>query len=423
MGLFDFFKLKRRADLENPRYFLCLGAGVHQIPLIQAARSQGWKVIAVDHNLKAPGLKMADLQVQCSLDDPDKIVQTILENFGPDIIGAVGGRSFGALNRNLSLVAEAFQLPCTPSRSINQFMHKKHYKLRLARAGVRIPRIYSWGKRADQERLLNAPLPLLYRPAVGHGKKGIGLIHENDRRVAFLQKHQEDDDSILVEEFLTGREFTILGMVVRGEFRPILITEKERSSRPPLYAELAHKYPAWLEPEKESEMVDMMQKIATEMEIHSAPLLGEFILGNSRRVKQDRLYLVEAAPEVGGEFLADVMVPALKQVNYFQELIKLQAGLEVSHALFSNDLKDSAIIRYIPPGEGILQSIEFPRRLKSMKEHLFSSNLKEPGAKINTRGGNLNRLGVFALKGGTDMRAALDELSQEIANETVVSYR
>ena len=54
-------------------YFVSIGAGINQIPLILEARHAGFQVIGVDMNPSAPGFYHCDLKIQESIQDYENI--------------------------------------------------------------------------------------------------------------------------------------------------------------------------------------------------------------------------------------------------------------------------------------------------------------------------------------------------------------
>ncbi|MCB1320665.1 MAG: hypothetical protein KDK34_10455, partial [Leptospiraceae bacterium] len=163
---------------EIPRYFLSLGAGQHQLSLIQAARDLGLRVIAVDRNLGAPGFRYADLQLQCSILRPRRIIRMLGENMTDGRIVGVGCRSFGRANVAAALVARHFRTPGPTLAHLKHFRDKRANKLLLQKAGVSMPRIFTWDSNAGRLALSRARPPLIVRPAVGHGKVGLQLLNK-----------------------------------------------------------------------------------------------------------------------------------------------------------------------------------------------------------------------------------------------------
>jgi tRNA1(Val) A37 N6-methylase TrmN6 len=60
------FNFRKKKSLD---FFVSIGAGVNQIPLIVEAKKANFQVIGVDLNAAAPGFYHCDLKVQESIED------------------------------------------------------------------------------------------------------------------------------------------------------------------------------------------------------------------------------------------------------------------------------------------------------------------------------------------------------------------
>ncbi len=93
-------------------------------------------------------------------------------------------------------------------------------------------------------------------------------------------------------------------------------------SRPPFFVDLAH-----ISPSRTSTLRDqiaaMGQKVADCFEIITSPLIMEI-----RIAPDGRLFLIEAVPEFGGEFIPDILIPSRRGYNFIAETIKAAAGLD-----------------------------------------------------------------------------------------------
>ena len=56
------------------KLIMILGAGPEQVLAIHAAQNLGYKVLAVDENSEAPGLKIAESGFSYSLQDTDRLI-------------------------------------------------------------------------------------------------------------------------------------------------------------------------------------------------------------------------------------------------------------------------------------------------------------------------------------------------------------
>lgn len=430
----DFDKNDSDNPPEAPRgYFLSLGAGQHQLPLISAARRLGFPVVAVDRNLKAPGFAEAAIQLQCSIVRPRRILQMLGENLAPIPIAGVGCRSFGRAGMTAAILAHANGTPGNPLRVLRRFQNKRRLKTMLAEHGVPIPPAFPFGTLAEREIFRKAPGTLLVRPASGHGKLGLRLLKDKSERSRFLQIHLRDTGRLLVEMLVAGQEVTVLGMVQGGRYAPIALSDKRVSQVPPLYVELGHDFPANLSAEERETIQQLMQTIVTATGLENGPIVAEFILqthadaiaaGKQRKAREP--LLVECAPEIGGEFLADILVPAMSQSamtigrfptasaqpDYFEELVRLYTGGVFRADPFREIIENPAhqvLIRFVPQRDGVLKSIELPEDLERQPGFLFARLLKQPGQATALTGGNLDRLAVFALSTPWPTDASLDD--------------
>ena len=136
-----------------------------------------------------------------------------------------------------------------------------------------------------------------------------------------------------------------------------------------------------------------MQKIVRVSGLTSGPVVAEFIIKNGRQP-----VLVEVAPEVGGEYIAEYIAPASLGKDYFEELIRLELNPEYKPASARPESKEAVIIRYIPQSSGVIKKFRFPFGLERREGYLFSRALKESGETCLTARGNLDRPGVFAFQ-------------------------
>jgi len=420
--MFSFFKADEPEVIETPpRYFISLGAGQHQIPVIKAAREMGYSVIAVDQNLAAPGFEHADIHLQCSITRPGRIVERIQESFLPGSISGVGCRSFGRANMASALIARRFGTPGIGLETLKLFKNKRKLKERLGQAGLLVPRSYSWRNYYEKVGLRVAALPLLIRPAIGHAKQGIALLTTEKDLLQFIEQNSLDRQQWLVEEFIRGQEITVMGYVQSGIYHHVCTTDKITSDHPPLYAEVMHRYPSQIGQNHKDAIEASMQSVVTASGMKQGPLVAEFILGRSSNDREDKLYLIECAPEIGGEFLADYLVPAAGGENYFQQIIALLTrNLDFHFAGLNQDT--AVIIRYILPKDGRLLYLRWPESLESHPGYLFARELKAPGDITRTTNGNLDRLAVFGLTGPAAQMRDLESAAEEIASSVLITY-
>ncbi|MCR9144292.1 MAG: ATP-grasp domain-containing protein [bacterium] len=441
------------SDPDAPRgYFLSLGAGRHQTPLIAAAHRLGFPVVAVDRDLKAPGFAHATVQLQCSITRPRRILEMLNESTRPIPVAGVGCRSFGRAGMTAAILAHAHNTPGNELRVLRRFQNKRRLKAQLALAGVPVPPAFACGTLAERDALRACEETLLVRPASGHGKFGLRLLTNQADRNRFLQIHLRDTGKLLIEALTPGQEVTVLGIVQHGRYSPICLSDKHVSQRPPLFIELGHDFPARISAQERADIDAHMQSIVDTTGLRHGPIVAEFILResatNSEEAKSGRreALLVECAPEIGGEYLADVLVPAMlgddragadldsgggraqdrgglhHRLDYFEELVRLYTGGVFRTEDFAAAIaepKHQVSIRFLPQQAGTLESIALPENLSRTPGFLFAHLLKTAGAQTSLEGGNPDRLAVFGLRGPwrPNAPASDQEPIRELANQ------
>ncbi|MCB1326519.1 MAG: ATP-grasp domain-containing protein [Spirochaetales bacterium] len=406
-------------DFAPPRYFLSLGAGPNQVPLIHAARRLGYEVIAVDQDLRAPGFSEATIQVQCSILRPGQIIRLLDENLVEGQIVGVGCRSFGRANLSAALLSRHFATPGLRRSNLRFFRNKRLLKRHLEKNGLRGPRSYRWRSEGERDHLAASKGPWVARPVNGHGKLGVALLHDQDELTYYLEKQGADRGQALLEDYIQAPEITVMGMVHGGRFRTITITDKVTSQEEPLFVELKHSCPTHISMPMQKRVSELMQKIVDATRLMTGPIVAEFLWPDPSK---DPL-LVECFPETGGELLADELLPAAyDQQNYFEDFVRLHTGEIPVGVPTPQRPAHRVIIRFIAQREGLLEELTFPEEIQEHPGFLFARYLKRPGERTSLTGGNNDRLAVFALRAPLAESSHLDSEVESLARRVKIRY-
>jgi hypothetical protein len=103
---------------------------------------------------------------------------------------------------------------------------------------------------------------------------------------------------------------------------------------------------------------------------------------------------MEVMPEIGGEFLADILIPKSYNYNYFYDYINVITGIEPK--LFKNLVLNNNynVIQFVVPPEGSHTFSGF-REIDSKKNNFFfEKELLNIGTHTNTELGNKERVKV-----------------------------
>ena len=137
MGLRMFWKRKKPSN----DYFVSIGAGVNQIPLIKEAKRNGFQVIAVDMNPSAPGFYHCDLKIQESIEDYESIYIKLREMLVDGKISSIMTKSYGNAIITTAYLCENFGLPFLPLDDSRKFLNKKITKKVYTETGILTPSV------------------------------------------------------------------------------------------------------------------------------------------------------------------------------------------------------------------------------------------------------------------------------------------
>ncbi|MBX7058213.1 MAG: hypothetical protein K1X75_09105 [Leptospirales bacterium] len=406
--------------LERPA-LIALGAGIHQQPVIQAARRLGYPVAAVDQNPRAPGFADASWQIHSSILRPRRIARAALEELERPVAGVVA-RSFGAATLSAALVSRRLGLHSENLRSLRFFRNKRRAKLRLQEAGVPSPQILGWANDAQRQAILEMA-PVLARPAGGHAKRGILVLESAGAIESFLRDHPDDDGRWLVEPFVEGREITVLAFAIEGKAHPLFVSDKLVSERAPRFAEVEHRFPSSLEPSLKARIRDLLDRTLLASGYRNGPLVAEFLAPDDPLDPSRELLLIECNPETGGEYLAETLGKFALGHDYFEDLVRLSAGDSPDLSPYLRPPERAIIIRFaLPQRAGKVHSVRLAPDSAADSAVIFARSLKQAGDMLSLHSGNLDRIAVYAMQGPIDAMPALIERANEYARNTELRY-
>ena len=372
--------------------FVSIGAGKNQVPLINEARKLGFHLVGVDRNPLAPGLGLCDIKIHESILKPNEISPKINELL---ILGDVKGvlcRSYGKSIKTVATLAKMLNQPYLPPEMVDAFNNKAEMKRIFIENGIMTPdyRVTTVDKALKVASGMR--FPLVVKPLSGHGKRDVKLVYTRTELRSMLAPVENKKARFLMEEYVEGDELIVIGIVHDGKFYTVDISDKVRSPRP-YFTDRMHLLPS-MYLETWSEYNQLGQIIADTFHIISSPLVIELIIN-----KNGTPFVIEAVPEFGGEYLADIAIPARTGYNIFEQVIRSVTGMEFSRPPLpvSNPV---VTVKYLYGGGGRLQSYEdvAPTPRKGL---LHAEIFKKEGDLLSEPKNNHDRLGVIITKGKT----------------------
>ncbi|PJZ45810.1 ATP-grasp domain-containing protein [Leptospira brenneri] len=391
--------------------YLSIGAGENQIPLIRAAKARGLKVISVDTNPEAPGLVESDIRILESTHEYRKILHAMSRVPLPFKLMGVGSRSYGKAVYTVSYLAEKLKLRGNPRDTVNLFLDKEKFKNSVGKFGIPLPSSLQVGSSPKaKEKKQELTFPVIAKPKEGSGKKGITVLETEADYKKFSRL--KTSESFLLEPFIPGDEVTVLGFVIARRFYLISLTDKITTGKPN-FIEVAHVAPS-KHIDLAGELKMICQAVVTATKLKTGPFVAEFKI-----TKNKECLLIESAPEVGGEFLADVLIPEHYGYQYFNDLLSVTIG-EKTRPEFLKKPKDgitkSALVFTLPSDRQKKMGEPAVFEPNTGETLFFQKQLVPTGASLEKLEGNHKRTQVFGIttKLSTNTKDWLDSLFTRI---------
>ncbi len=379
-----FRKIKKRSPMN---FFVSIGAGINQIPLIKQARNCGFQVIGVDQNSAAPGFYHCDLKIQESVKDYENIYIKLRELLFDGTIAGIMTKSYGDAIITTSYLCEKFDLKHIPFENSVKFIDKRTMSQAYHSTGIPVPPRITLSPRTDISKLPAATFPLIVKPRTGHAKTDVRMIKTAKEFSSFMKNRKPGD--YIFEKAVAGEEIISSGIIIDGKYHNIIITDKKTTPEP-YFVDVLHTSPSTHSSFTET-ITETGQKIAEAFEIKNSPMVMEFI------VQGENIYLLEAVPEFGGEFLPDVMVPESTGYSLIENAIRASSGMKFR--LPSSSLPQQAVaVKYITGTEGILKSFNTDSA-RFTKGLVFMKIFKDVGASVCEPRSNHDRIGVIICRG------------------------
>jgi biotin carboxylase len=224
---------------------LFVGAGRHQRRALERVKDLGVRVVAVDRNVEAPGLALAEVGEVVDFRDVDAVV-ALARKWGVDGVMTIASDRAVPV---VAAVAEELGLPGIGSDVAHRMTNKIAMRRVLADAGVPQPR-FAAVRTLHEARLAahRIGFPAVLKAADNAGQRGLFLLESEDdlERHLYASLAESLEQEAILESYHAGLEVNGL-LVVRGG-EPTVVTLSDRL-RPPgrgFGVALTHVYPSTL---------------------------------------------------------------------------------------------------------------------------------------------------------------------------------
>ncbi len=364
---------------------LIFGVGELQRSIIQRAKLKGLFTIGIDPCADAVCKDEVDAFEIVGGQDFEGTC-AVVEKYGVNaVVTAATDKPLVMMAR----VAEKYGFPFFSVETAQWSTDKYQMKQRFLEGGVPCARGRLISKVGDVDDLY---YPLIVKPRDNSGSRGVKLCRSKEELEASMCEAFEVSklDTVLVEEYIDGPEYSIEGLHYDGKSEVIQFTEK-KTTEFPYNVELGHKQPANLTDEQKESIRKIVSKISKVLKYEKCPSHTEL------KINKRGVFIIETSPRLGGDYITSTLVPLSIGINMEDQLLHIALGEKVDTATGRFDKASGVCFLNLPCGkvtaidDAIKEVVTWPNVMG------FSTNLKV-GDEIHPITSSLNRYGQIIVQ-------------------------
>ena len=310
---------------------LILGGAEAQVPLIQAAKKEGYYVVLCDWTTTNPGIKFADKHYQVSSLDRDAVIRVAVEE---KIDGVISNSEPAMLN--VSYIAEELHLRGNSIPCIEMLLSKDRFRSLQGKAGLFAPKHF---KAENETEFLvssgNMPCPFVVKPVASSASRGTTKVLSYDAEILKslyrINTEYSRDNCCMIEEYVEMPSLTMIEgdlFVLNNEILWDGLFFNTRSSITPMLP-MTYSLPFKTDSIQLSEIQDTLRKILDAADFTFGELNVEMYF-----TADHRLFVIEINPRQGG-----ASIPAFIFRHCGIDMYKLLVTTAVNDDQYFNSLK------------------------------------------------------------------------------------
>jgi biotin carboxylase len=307
-----------------------IGAGEFQLPLVLKAKEMGLETHVFAWEQGAVAKSEADYFYPISIIEFETI-RSKLNEIKPDAVLSICSE---VAMPTVSFLAESFALTANSSRStsltLNKFFMKQQFiehKIPCAQGAV----VSSLDDPFLQ--MLDFKNGVIIKPVDRSGSLAVELVYDQEKATAAISKAIDVSFSkkCVVEEYLTGDEYSVETVSYQGQHKIVAVTEKA-TTQAPYFVEKSHTQPALLAKEILAQLNTVVLSALNALEISNGISHVEL------KINDSKCKIIEIGGRMGGDYIGSHLVPASTGIDFLKVAIEIALGrfswssLEISSA-------------------------------------------------------------------------------------------
>lgn len=314
-----------------------IGANSFQNPLILKAKEMGYETHVFAWQDGSIGERTADVFYPISIVEREKILEEC-RKIQPDAVASIGS-DLAMLTVNY--VAGELGLPCNSMECTRISTNKYEMRKAFQKAGVPVPQFREVEVQTTVEELKELRLPVIVKPTDRSGSRGITKLEswEDFEEAVKLSVENSFEKKAIVEEYLTGEEYSCECISCRGTHHFLALTKKYTTGHPH-FIETGHLEPSGLSEEQQEIIKRAVFHALDALKVENGASHTEFMIDADNNVK-----IIEVGARMGGDCIGSDLVKLSTGLDYVRMVIDVALGKEPDFTRVSE--KKTAYIHFI----------------------------------------------------------------------------
>ncbi len=314
-----------------------IGANDFQNQLILKAKSLGYETHVFAWEDGAVGKNTADYFYPISIIEKEEILKKCKE-IKPDGVCSIAS---DLASITVNYVAENLGLPCNDTKDTLIQTNKYAMRTALKKAGISCPKFVLVGDGFDKSVLSEFTFPIIVKPTDRSGSRNIMKLETLDG----VEKAVEEacktsfEHKAIIEEFLTGDEYSMETISYNGEHH-YLATTKKFTTGAPHFIEIGHKQPSDLSNSVNQKAINTIMNALNALHIKNSAGHSEFKVD-----KDGNINIIEIGARMGGDCIGSDLVYLSTGNDFMKMVIDVACGNNPDIVI--NPTSDDVEIRFI----------------------------------------------------------------------------
>ncbi len=319
------------------RKIVIIGANSFQNPLILKAKEMGFETHVFAWRDGSVGERTADFFYPVSIVERERILEEC-RRIRPEAIASIGS-DLAMLTVNY--VAEKLGLPGNSMECTRISTNKYEMRRAFQAAGVPVPAFACVTPEFLPDSLKTFSLPVIVKPTDRSGSRGITKLESWDGLEEAVGQATgcSFEKKAIVEEYLTGREYSCECISFRGTHRFLALTKKYTTGHPH-FIETGHLEPSGLSPDQTEKVKEAVFQALSALRIENGASHTEFMID-----ERDQVKIIEVGARMGGDCIGSDLVRLSTGYDFVRMVIDVACGKEPEFVRVQEE--KTAYIRFI----------------------------------------------------------------------------